>query len=124
VTAIPVAERRRERFPAGSARVVTDQPLGDLAVLLLEPASQDSFFQWGFFHAVLSRTEYVEAYVMEPLAERMLASDPELRAAFLEKLASDPEFRADPGARLDWFYRRTPYHDDRHLLYPVAREVE
>jgi hypothetical protein len=123
-TATPVAERRRERFPPGSVRVPTDQPLGELAVLLLEPASEDSFFQWGFFHEVLSRTEYVEDYVMEPMAERMLEADPDLRQAFLEKLRSDREFRTDPGARLDWFYQRTPYHDDRYLLYPVAREVE
>jgi hypothetical protein len=123
-TATPVAERRRETFPPGSVRVPTDQPLGELAVLLLEPASEDSFFQWGFFHEVLSRTEYVEDYVMEPLAEAMLASDPELRAAFLEKLQSDREFRTDPRARLDWFYQQTPYYDDRYLLYPVAREVE
>ena len=49
------AERRRERFAPGSARVPTDQPLGDLAVLLLEPASPDSFFQWGFFPECCSR---------------------------------------------------------------------
>jgi hypothetical protein len=123
-TATPVAERRRETFPPGSVRVPTDQPLGELAVLLLEPASEDSFFQWGFFHEVLSRTEYVEEYVMEPLAEAMLASDPELRAAFLEKLRSDRAFRTDPSGRLDWFYQQTPYYDDRYLLYPVGREVE
>lgn len=123
-TATPVAERRRVTFPPGSVRVPTDQPLGELAVLLLEPSSPDSFFQWGFFHEVLSRTEYVEGYVMEPMAERMLEEDPELRAAFLEKLASDRDFRSDPRARLQWFYERTPYYDERHLLYPVAREVE
>jgi hypothetical protein len=61
---------------------------------------------------------------MEPMAERMLEADPDLRQAFLEKLRSDREFRTDPRARLDWFYQQTPYHDDRYLLYPVAREVE
>ena len=42
--------------------------------MLLEPDGPDSFFQWGFFLACLQRTEYVEGYVMEPLAERMLAA--------------------------------------------------
>lgn len=121
-SATPVAERRREVFPPGSVRVPTDQPLGDLAMLLLEPASPDSFFQWGFFHEVLSRTEYVEGYVMEPMAKRMLAEDPELREAFNEKLATDREFRTDPRARLHWFYEKTPYWDERWRLYPVARE--
>ncbi|MFW6175893.1 MAG: M14 family metallopeptidase [Acidobacteriota bacterium] len=123
-SATPVAERRREVFPPGSVRVPTDQPLGTLAMLLLEPASPDSFFQWGFFHEVLSRTEYAEGYVLEPLAERMLAEDPELREAFEEKLATDEELRTDPRARLQWFYEKTPYWDDRWRLYPVAREVE
>jgi hypothetical protein len=122
VTATATAERRRETMPAGAARVPTDQPLGDLAVVLLEPASPDSFFQWGFFLACLQRTEYVEAYVMEPTARAMLAADPALRAEFESKLAADPEFAADQRARLDFFYRRTPFYDERALLYPVARE--
>lgn len=121
-SAEPVVERRREVFPPGSVRVPTDQALGDLAILLLEPAGPDSFFQWGFFHEVLSRTEYVEGYVMEPMAERMLAEDPVLREEYLAKLAEDADFRGDARARLQWFYERTPYYDERYLLYPVARE--
>ena len=85
-------ERRRETFAPGSVRVPTDQPLGDLVMLLLEPAAPDSFFSWGFFHEVLQPTEYVEAYVMEPMAERMLAEDPALKEAFEKKLREDPAF--------------------------------
>jgi hypothetical protein len=122
VTATTSIERRRERFPRGSARISTDQPLGDLAIALLEPAAPDSFFQWGFFLGCLQRTEYFDAYILEPTARRMLAADPALRAEFEAKLASDPAFAADPDARLAFFYRKTPYHDERWLLYPVFRE--
>lgn len=122
VKATPVAERRRERWPAGSVRVTTDQPLGDLAVLLLEPASPDSFFQWGFFHEVLQPTEYVEAYIMEPMAEAMLGEDPVLRAELETALRADPKLAADPAARRQWLYRRTPFFDERWRLYPVGRE--
>jgi hypothetical protein len=115
-------ERRRETFAPGAVRVPTDQPLGDFAMLLLEPASPDSYFAWGFFDEVLQRTEYVEAYVMEPMAEKMLAEDTQLRAAFERKLAEDRAFREDPSARLQWFYEKTPFVDDRGLLYPVGRE--
>lgn len=114
-------ERRRETFPAGSVRVAADQPLGELAAMLLEPDSPESLLAWGEFPEIMQRTEYIEGYALAPLAERMLA-DPATRAAFDARLA-DPKFAADPEARLQWFYARTPYYDDRYLLYPVAREL-
>ena len=115
-------ERRDWTFPPGSVRVPTDQPLGDIVVLLLEPQSNESFFAWGMFPEVMSRVEYIEPYAIAPLAERMLAADPALKAAFEAKLAAEPAFAADPQARLAWFYEHTPFYDDRYLLYPVARE--
>lgn len=115
-------EARDWIFPAGSVRVPTDQPLGDIVVLLLEPQSSESFFAWGMFPEVLSRVEYIEPYAIAPLADRMLAADPALKAEFEAKLAAEPGFAADPHARLAWFYERTPFYDDRYLLYPVARE--
>jgi hypothetical protein len=115
-------EKRRERFPKNSIRIPADQPLGTLAVLLLEPASPDSFFQWGFFNSVLTRVEYVEEYVMEPMAERMMTEDPELAEEVRRAIETDAALRSDPQARLLWFYRRTPFYDDRAMLYPVGRE--
>src|SRR5690606_35869596 len=120
----PVSETRQAAFQAGDWRVPTKQPLGDLAMLLLEPQSADSFFQWGYLLQILQRTEYVEAYVMAPLAERMLADDPALRRAFEKKLKTEPDFAADPRARLQWFYAQTPYFDRHWRLYPIARSVD
>jgi hypothetical protein len=123
VSAKPTPERRRERFAPGSVRVSIDQPLGVLAMLLLEPASPDSFLQTGFFHWALQRAEYAEGYVMEPMAERMLVESPELRAEFERALKADPKLAASPEERLDWFYRRTPFFDERWRLYPIGRET-
>ncbi len=119
----PAIERQTVTYAPGSVRVPSDQPLADLAALLLEPESPDSFFQWGFFAEILSRTEYVEGYVMAPMADRMLASDAELKARFQAALEEDPKLAANPRGRLEWFYRQTPYHDSRYLLYPVGREM-
>lgn len=116
------AEARTELFPTGSVRVSTDQPLGELAVLLLEPQSRDSLLAWGFFPEILQRTEYIEGYVVAPLAEKMLADDPALKAEFEAKLAADAKFAANPTARLQWFYARSKFYDDRFLLYPVGIE--
>ena len=119
-----VHAKRRETFPAGSVRVPSDQPLGLLAAAMLEPESPDSLLAWNFFPEILQRTEYIEGYVIAPLADRMLAENPALRAEFNAKLAADPKFAADPDARLGWFYERTPYYDERFLLYPVGRELK
>jgi murein tripeptide amidase MpaA len=114
--------RRDWTFAPGSVRVPTDQPLGDIAILLLEPQSSEGFFAWGMFPEILSRVEYMEGYAVAPLAEAILAADPALRAEFEAKLAADPAFAANGDARLGWFYERTPFYDDRYRLYPVGRE--
>jgi murein tripeptide amidase MpaA len=115
-------ETRTETFPAGSIRVPTDQPLGSLAMALLEPECNDSLFAWGYFPEILQRTEYIEGYVVAPMAEKMLAADPKLKAEFEAKLAAEPDFAKDPQARLQWFYARSKFYDDRHLLYPIGIE--
>ena len=122
VTATATPEKRSERFAAGSVRVPTDQPLGDLAMLLLEPASPDSFFQWGFFNSILQQTEYVEEYIMEPMAAKMMAEEPALAKEFEQKLIDDAAFRSNPEERLQYFYRKTPFYDERAMLYPVGLE--
>ncbi len=108
-------------FDVGSLRVSTDQALGDLAIGLLDPRSDDSLFAWGYFHTILQATEYMENYVVEPLAQAMLERDPALRAEFEQQL-KDPTFAANPDARLDFFYQRSGYADSEYKLYPIALE--
>lgn len=126
---VPVAatglshQLRTTTFPPGSVRVSTDQPLGALAAYLLEPESEDSFFAWGFFSEILQRVEYMEPYAIAPMAERMLADDPALKAEFEKRLKEDAAFAASPLRRLQFFYERSPFYDERYLLYPVGREL-
>ncbi len=114
--------RRKTVLPAGSAKVITNQPLGELATILLEPESVDSFFQWGYFHAILSQTEYMESYIMEPLIEKMLAEDHALKDRFEQKKAAEPEFAKSARAIYRWFYAQTPYFDQNWKVIPVGRE--
>ncbi|MFO6129221.1 hypothetical protein, partial [Pseudomonas aeruginosa] len=53
-------------------------------------------------------------------ARKMLAEDPALKAAFDKRLREDKAFAADPQARLQWFYQRTPFHDVNAFVYPVG----
>lgn len=123
VNATTKSETRKQLFAAGSVYISTDQPLGDLAMVLLEPTSKDSYFSWGFFLPIFQRTEYMEAYVIEPMAKKMLEDSPALQQEFDQKKAQDKTFANDPNAILIWFYNKTNYYDDRYLLYPVGREL-
>ena len=116
-------EQRSETFPAGSVRISTDQALGALAASLLELEAEDSYFTWGFFAEILSRVEYMEPYAIAPMAEKMLENDPALKAEFEKRLKDDAGFAASPLRRLQFFYERSPFYDDRYLLYPVGREL-
>ena len=123
VNGITKTETRKQLFAQGSVCISTDQPLGDLAMLLLEPLSKDSYFSWGFFMSIFQRTEYIEAYVMEPTAKKMLEDSPALQKEFEEKKAQDKSFANNPNAILTWFYSKTKFYDERYLLYPVGREL-
>jgi len=107
-------------YPAGSAVIDIRQPAAKVAAHILEPQAPDSYAHWGFFDAVFSRVEYFESYVMEKMARAMLADDPDLRREFEELKVSDAEFAANPRAILNWFYKRTPYYDFKHNVYPVG----
>ncbi|HEY8185315.1 MAG TPA: M14 family metallopeptidase [Pyrinomonadaceae bacterium] len=112
----------RRTFPAGSVIVPLAQESAKVAINLLEPEAPDSLVHWGFFNATFEEKEYAENYVLEKLAREMLANDPGLREEFKQKLA-DPTFAANPRARLQFFYERSPYWDKQMNLYPVGRII-
>ena len=114
------AADRRDIGP-GWLFVPVAQRAAKLLVHLLEPQAPDSLVAWGFLNAAFEQKEYVESYVLEELAERMLADDPQLRAEFLERLGKEPAFRDDPARRLDFFYARSPYLDTRKSEVPILR---
>ncbi|MCO7223357.1 M14 family metallopeptidase [Pleionea sp. CnH1-48] len=109
-------------LPAGSMKVKTDQPLGRLVVGLLDPRGPDSFFSWGFFNSIFQRTEYIENYVLIPMARELFAEQPELKQAFEQKKQSDKEFAENTRAQMQWIYRHSPFYDRAYLKYPVLLE--
>lgn len=123
VTGSAIAEIRKEVFPTGSVYITTNQTLGDLAMLLLEPKSADSFLSWGFFNQIFQRTEYIEPYVMEPTMTKMLEDSLELKKEFEAKKAADTTFANNSNAIYTWFYSKTKYYDEKYLLYPVGKAL-
>ncbi|KFN50023.1 hypothetical protein N790_01255 [Arenimonas malthae CC-JY-1] len=113
--------RETRDVPAGSLYVPLRQPGARLVMAMLEPKAPDSLLAWGEFNNAFERKEYMEDYVAEDVARKMLAEDPALAAAFARRLQDDPAFAADPQARLEFFYRRHSSWDERFRLYPVMR---
>jgi hypothetical protein len=113
--------RETMTFPAGSAVVPMDQRAAKVAIHFLEPQGPDSAVYWGFFDAIFEQKEYGESYVLEKLARDMMARDPKLKQEFEEKVAADKDFAGSARARLNFFFRRSPWWDPRLGLYPVGR---
>jgi hypothetical protein len=111
----------RADIAAGALYVPIAQAKARLLVNILEPAAGDSMAAWGDFNNAFERKEYMEGYVAEEEARRMLAKDPALKAEFEKMLVDDADFAGNPGARLDFFYRRHPAWDAGTFRYPVLR---
>jgi hypothetical protein len=125
----PVTFKSREitekrTYPAGSAVVDMNQRAARVAAHALEPDGPDSFLRWGFFDSIFEQKEYIEPYVLEELARRMLAEDPGLRRKLDELKASDQEFARSPERIRHWLYQHSPYWDDRIGVYPVGKIVD
>lgn len=107
-------------YPAGTAVVDMHQRAAKIAIHALEPKGPDSFVAWGMWNTVLEQKEYIEAYMIDPIADSMLANNPAIRTEFIRKL-HDSKFAGDPDARREFFYDRTKYAERTLGWYPVAR---
>ncbi len=111
-------------FPAGSAVVPLNQKLSKVAVHWLEPEAPDSALRWGFFDPIFEQKESGDAHVLEELARKELAENPSLKAEFDHRVQTDPKFAADPTARLEFFFDRSPWGvANRVGEYPVGRLI-
>ncbi|WP_242102583.1 M14 family zinc carboxypeptidase [Lysobacter sp. M2-1] len=106
---------------AGALFVPIAQPRARLLMALLEPQAPDSFAAWGFFNGHFEQKEYIEDYVTEIFALKMLEEDAALAAEFRRRLAQDAEFSANPEARREFFQRRHASWDARYGVYPIYR---
>ena len=109
-------------FAPGAVLVPMDQRAANVAVNLLEPQAPDSLLRWGFVNALFEQKESGDARVLEKLARDMLAKDAALKSEFETRLKDDPAFAKDPEARLEFFYRRSPWYTRQNVgAYPVVK---
>jgi hypothetical protein len=105
----------------GDYIIPTNQQAIGILVHLLEPKARDSFIHWGLMNIIFERKEYFEMYSMEPIAEKMAKSNPQLHDEFLKKVNSDESFRKNPRGRLNFFYKHSPYYDSHYNVYPISK---
>jgi len=119
VTAKVARATERRKIPAGALWVPADQPDFEVAVQLLEPEGVDSLLSWGLLSSIFEDKEYIDPRVLEGLAAGKL-KDPAVAAEWAAAL-KDPKFAADSNARYQWWFRHTPYWDERVGLLPYYR---
>lgn len=108
-------------FLKGDYIIYTNQKANRYIVETLEPLSDDSFFKWNFFDAVLQQKEGYSNYRWEDVAANFLKEHPEVKQQLEEKKKADPSFAASASAQLNFVYKHSPYYEPAHLRYPVYR---
>ncbi|MBL7827093.1 MAG: M14 family metallopeptidase [Saprospiraceae bacterium] len=111
----------KRTFEAGDMMVYVNQNANRYIMETLEPNAPDSWFAWNFFEPILMQKEYFSAYVFEDLAAQFLKENPAVKAELDAKRKAEPDFAADAMKQLDWVYRKSPWYEPSHRMYPVAR---
>jgi hypothetical protein len=121
-TDVKVSSRKQVmRFRKGDYYIPLNQPANRFLVEVLEPQSDDSYFAWNYFDAILSRKEGYSPYAFEDLAAQYLNEHPELKKQLDARRASDTAFAKSASAQLDFVYKNSPYFEPDYLRYPVYR---
>lgn len=113
--------RRSSKLPGRYVYVPLNQRAARVAINLLEPSAPDSLIRWGFLHSIFEQKEYFSDYIMEPIAQEMAKTNPQLKAEFDQRVASDPAFAKNPRQRLGWWFERSPYYEPDKDVYPILR---
>jgi hypothetical protein len=108
-------------FRKGDFMVPMNQEVNRYIMEVLEPESEDSFFNWNFFDMILQSKEGFSAYVFEDLAAEFLNQNPDLRNKLEAAKSENEELAKSGSAQLRWVYEHSPWKEKGHNRYPVYR---
>jgi len=109
------------KFLKGDYIIYTGQPHDRYIVETLEPLSDDSYFCWNFFDAILQEKEGYSDYRWEDVAGEYIKQHPELKQQLEDKKKADPKFAASASSQLNFVYKNSPWYEPAHNRYPVYR---
>ncbi|MBL7764727.1 MAG: hypothetical protein JNJ58_01435 [Chitinophagaceae bacterium] len=91
---------------------------------VLEPHAQDSYFSWNDFDPILNQKEGFTGYAFEPIAEAWLNEQPAIKDSLKKACATDAKLASNTQAQLEYIFKRSPWYEEAHNLYPVFRVVD
>ena len=116
-----IITRKSINFLKGDYVIWLNQPTNRYIIETLEPTSDDGFFSWNFFDAILQQKEGYSDYRWDSIATSLLKSDTTLSKSFEGKKANDSAFEKSSSAQLNFIYKKSHYYEPAHLQYPVYR---
>jgi hypothetical protein len=114
-------EKQKIQYFEGDYIIELNQPANRYIVETLEPQATDSYFNWGFFDAILQQKEWFSDYVFEDTAEEILKNNPSLKAEFEKKKSEDKKFAESAWDQLAFIHQHSGYQEKSHNRYPVGR---
>ena len=117
-------EKQKMNFRHGDWFIPMNQPANRFLIETLEPQSEDSYFAWNFFDAILGQKEGYSGYHFEDIASEYLKTHPDLQTKLEQKRAIDSAFAKNANAQLNFVFRNSPYFEPDYLRYPVYRIID
>lgn len=109
------------KFYKGDSYVPVFQNGNRYLVETLEPDAPDSYFNWGFFDAILQQKEWFSPYIFDSLAGEIIRENPGLADELSREKKNNPEMAKDSFSQLEFIYRHSKYFESSYMRYPIYR---
>ena len=110
---------QKMKFSKGDYYIPLNQVANRFLIETLEPQTEDSYFSWNFFDAVLGQKEGFSGYSFEDIAAEYIKTNPELKNKLEQRRGTDTAFAKSANAQLNFVFQNSPYFEPVNLRYPV-----
>ncbi|MCY7309973.1 MAG: M14 family metallopeptidase [Chitinophagaceae bacterium] len=110
---------QKMKFSKGDYYIPLNQVANRFLIETLELQTEDSYFSWNFFDAVLGQKEGFSAYSFEDIAAEYLKTNADLKNKLEQRRVSDTAFAKSATAQLNFVFQNSPYFEPVNLRYPV-----